>query len=610
MPRFRNAHEFKVGSTTRAFTLKRNADGTSMYSVREAFGEDAVPFILEPSFDDWKGGHGQRDYDPQNPDKYAEGQSVDSTQDRYLFGGPKINQVGISGGTLGATPVKFVWFDAISKWMCATSVKVFWYDGTNFVEKVDLTAVGTITDMVIFKDILYVALGSSVLYRYSSDGATYTATDLTDGYADKFLVSPNSAGTASVLWKSKLPNEIASTTDGRTVAAGGSQWTSANYIGDTSADITKVFLLNDLLLIGKTDNFYNLDSDGGVHPTLDDLMNTLSTNNFKYTTKWASALYASLGTQFCEVLSANTFDVMGPIHSLKGISKSGICIGLTADNDWLYAIVDEGTNNIIYKGREKRREGGLRWEWCPWVFLSTNACSTAQVVQHTTTDRRLWFGYGNYAAYVKISDNPLAETSWEFAQSFFLFSPYLDAGKRNWDKLLQYLITETEGCGTNVKWVLSYRKDAETSFTSLTADITTNGTVQTYLTTALSCKRIQFKLAGSSNADASTPKMSLFQVRGVLKPETIRIHEAVYEVGQDNTTKTATLRSFFRTARTTTSLIKFADLRYGESTAGTSYVWVEVLPGYPREVELVREAGKEPELGLQVRFREVDFTVS
>jgi hypothetical protein len=189
-----NDHELKIGSTTRALELMRDDEGRAMYTVSTEIPQYQNPLLFTQT--DWTGGHRQREY--IDPTKYYEGQSIDTTHEGRIILAPKIYSVGVSGGDLGSTPVDFIWFAAISKWLCATASKVFWYDGINFVEKVDLTG-NTITDLVVVNDVLYVCLGSSTKYYYSTDGETYTQTDLTDGYAQKIIPAHTPAGTAIIL---------------------------------------------------------------------------------------------------------------------------------------------------------------------------------------------------------------------------------------------------------------------------------------------------------------------------------------------------------------------------------------------------------------------------
>jgi hypothetical protein len=675
-------HELKVGSTTKKLNIMRDKNGGAMYSVQENIPQYRDPLIF--TMKDWKGGHGQ--YEFLNDDVYYDGQSIDTTQDGKIFLGPMITQVGVGATTaLDATVQGFYWYAAQAKLMCWTTNHMYYWDsGTGFWVEAEDFSTAVIYDVIEYNGILYVALGASTKYQYSSDATTYTATDLTDGYAVKFFNSPNAAGTANVLWKAKTTNEISSTSDGRTVAGGGVQWSTAAYIGDTSNNITNIFMNGDNLLIGRTDNLFNYDNDGGVHPLMGDLIHNRSTNNFKYVTQYQTATYFSLSAGLGELVGLSTYRPMGPLNYIGDIGKAGSCVGLTSDTDYLYVAMDEGTNTHIYKGREVRRKDKLRWEWCPWVFLGTNECTAIKVVQHSTTDKRLWFSYGSYTGYVSIYDNPLADSNARFAPSGFIRFSYDYGTNPYFDKLWQSIVTETSSCSATVNVTPKYRKNAETSMTALTSAIITNGVVKTNLTAEVSGNRIQFELdltnreptttyaadattstttivdsqltsdttdyykpayvynttlglsglisaynkttktithatitgqaAGNTYYvafSASTPVITFFEARGIEKPETVRIHDVTYLIGDTPTKRTETLRTFLRGARTNTSLIKFADLRYGDSTeAGTNYIWVVLLPGSPEEVEILNEKLRQPELGLRCKFKEVSYTIS
>jgi hypothetical protein len=598
-------HELKIDSTTKKLNIVTGDGGSPMYSVVEEVPkyEQLIKFITN----DWKGGHGQ--FRQGAPDVYYDGQSIDTTLDGKVILGPLIHPVAESLNALDSTPTHMVWFSAISKFIISTSSKLLWYDGTNFVELVGLTG---ITDLVEFNGILYIAMGASTKYYYTADCVTFTQTDLTDGYAVKFFVSPNAAGTANVLWKTKTPNEISSTTDGRTVAGGGSQWTSPTYCGDTSNNITNIFRVNDLLMVGRTDNLYNVDYDGGVHALRDDLKQSRTTQNFKYVTEFQTAVYHSETTGVSEISSYNTYDSVSPLNT-DDIGKVGTCVGLTSDKDNLYVAMDEGTNTIIYKGREIKRGDVLRWEWCPFIYLGANACGEIRVVQHSATDRRLWFGYGLYAGYCILSDNPMADSNYKFCPSGWIRFSYYYGTNQYWDKLFQTIVTETHNCSANITVQPKYRVDTETSMTNLTAAIATNGNVHTNLTTTLACKRIQFELDMTTNNSAISPEIKYFEARGCERPEIVRIHDVTYSVGDTPTKRSETIRSFLRTGRTSTNLIRFADLRYGGTTggtAGTDFVYCVMEPNYPQEVDIIHEKTRQPEMGIKCRFIEINLATS
>ena len=602
-----NDHELMIDSVRKGLKLVRDTKGSAMYSVSEEIPtyEKSLKFSMK----DWSGGHGQFEFE----DKviYYDGQSIDTTADGRIILGPLINPVGITGpADLDSDPVCFCWFSAISKLMMATAEQVYWYDGNYWVSQVTFSG-ETITDMIEYNGVLYVALGSSVLYQYSTDGENYTATDQTDGYAERYFVSPNSAGTSNVLWKTKFPNELTSTFDGRTTADGGSSWTSPAYVGDTSSNLTNMFLIGDKLLIGKTDNLYHYDTAGGLHPLLDGLKNSRSTQNFRYAVDWQTAMYFSLDTGLGEIYGGSSYEPMGPLTKIDEIGKKGTCVGLASDKDFLYVAMNEGTNTHIYKGREVRKDDVLRWEWCPWICFATGTypCTAMTVTQHSTTDRRLWFGYGHNTAYVILSDNPTADTAARFAPSGFIRFSYLYGTNPYWDKMWQSAVTETRYCAAGISVTPKYRKDAVTAMAGLATPIITNGVVKTDLTSPLSSKRIQFELDLATNNSTITPEVTYFEVRGIEKPETIRVHEATYAIGTTPTKGAATLRSFLRSGRTSTSLIKFADLRYGDSTQNNNYVWVVFLPGSPEEVEILNEKGHPPEMGLRIKMQEVAYAV-
>jgi len=473
------------------------------------------------------------------------------------------------------------------------------------------TAVAGVTDMVEFNRVAYAAIGSSAKYYYSTDGDTWTQSALTDAYADKFLSAPNEAGTANVMWKTRAatanPNEVTNIAD----PAGATQWGSPAYVGDTSNVITNIFLDNDDFMVGKTDNLYYYAPNGGVHPLMEELKHNRDTQNFKYVTRWQAGTYFSLTDSLGEIIGQSKFSRMGPLTGIDDIGKVGTCVGLASDDDWLYVAMDEGTNTIIYKGREVRKKGALRWQWCPFINLGTKTCATLKVVQHSSKDKRLWFGYTDNTAFVILSEDPTADTDARFASAGWVRMSYNYGTNQYWDKMFQSVVTETEGCSADVNVTPKYRSDAATSATTLTAAITTNGTVKTNLSSALSCKRIQFELHFTTNVSASTSEVKLFQARGIEKPETIRIHEVTYNVDSDRTRQADTLKTFLEGGRTSTSLIRFADLRFSDTVADSGgYCWVIMEPGYPKFYEHLHEKGRVPMLAATLRLKEVSFTLS
>ncbi len=603
-------HELKIGSDTQQFRLVRGEGGAVMYNIRNIIPPYRDPLRFTQS--NWIGGHGS--FERQTPDVYFEGQSIDTTQDGRVILGPLINVVLESDDSnLDSAVVQFVWFTATSEWLCATAGKIYRYDvGSNGKWTAATTTVAGVTHMAEFKGIMYAGVGTSTLYWYSSDGDTWTQTDLTDGFTKRFLVTPNPDGTAENLWKFKQPNELSRTTDGRTSAAGGVQWESPTFVGDTSHNITNIFLQNNKLMAGREDNLFQVDSNGGVHPFRDDLKINQSTKNYQYVAEWQTSVYHSEARGMAEITSYNAYDVMGPLFAIDDIGKVGDIVGIAGDKDWLYVAEDEGTNTIIYKIREiLTDQNKLRWQHCPWVFLGANACATIAVAQHTTTDFRLWFGYGTATAYVILSDNPTSDSAARFAPSGFLRMSYDYGTDANWDKMWQSAVLEVVGGAAGETVQIKYRKNAETSATEAIAAAATNGIFETNFAAEITSKKIQYEIHLASNTSTATPEVRYFQAKGVEKPTTVRIHEATYAIDDSPSQDAEVLRDLLRTGRTSTSLIRFANLNFEEytsGTAGTNYVNCVMEPGFPREVEIVHSDGRNPEQGIQVQLREVSFS--
>ncbi len=602
-------HQLKIGSTTQEFRLVRGEGGAVMYNIRNIIPNYRDPLLFTQS--SWIGGHGS--FERKAPDVYFEGQSIDTTQDGRVFLGPLLTTVQESDDTdLDSAVVQFKWFTTTSEWLCATAGKIYRYNvGSNLKWTAATTTVAGVTHLAEFKGVMYAAVGTSTLYWYSSDGDTWTQTDLTDGYAERFLVSPNPDGTAENLWKFKQPNELSRTTDGRTLSPG-VQWESPTFVGDTSHNITNIFLQNNKLMVGREDNLYHVDSNGGTHPFRDDLRINQSTNNYKYVAEWQTSVYHSEARGMAEITAYNSYDVMGPLFDIDDIGKVGDVIGIAGDKDWLYVAYDEGTNNIIYKSREiLNQRGKLQWQHCPWVFLGTNACATIAVCQHSTTDFRLWFGYGNSTGYVILSDDPTSDSAARFAPSGFLRMSYDYGTDANWDKLWQSAVLEVVGGAAGETVQIKYRKDAETSATECIAAAATNGVFETNFAAELASKKIQFEIHLASNTSTATPEVRYFQAKGAEKPTTVRIHEATYAIDDSPSQNAQVLRDLLRTGRTSTTLIKFANLNFEEKTsgtAGTDYTYVVMEPGYPLETEVVHVDDRETEQAIQVQLREVSFS--
>jgi hypothetical protein len=511
---------------------------------------------------------------------------------------------------LGETISQFLYWPQHETYWCGagtTTTHIYEYINTIWRERYYST--GDFKQMAIFNDSdMYIAMGATN-YVYTDNGLLFEATDLADNAANYFLAAPNPAGTDTVLWKVANSNELTYTTNGKSAADGGAAWSTPAYIGDDNSELTNLLLVNDKIMIAKSDGIlYHYNSNGGVETMLSGITSAESTSNYKYACLYQGSTYFTTYTILGEISSYDTFDILNLTANDKedifGLSTNLSMYGVTSDGQFLYVAVLESTGGTytIYKGKQELKGEYLTWRWCPHIYLGTNYTRPIYV----GVDNKLLYGYGN--GLIGWS-TVLGGTDYHAPTGHLQFS-YVYGTNPYWDMMVQSIVTETEGCSATRTVQPKYRKNTETSWTNLTAAITTNGLVKTMLTSQLTGQRIQFRVDLTTDNSLYSPIVKLFQVLGQEVPTTVRIHECVYSLGDEPARRTSTIRTFLRGARTSTSLVKLADLRYGEAVSGTNYTWVTCMPGYPQEVEIVTEKNRQPELGVKVRWMEVNYTKS
>jgi len=476
----------------------------------------------------------------------------------------------------------------------------------------------TITDLCVFDGKLFVALGGSTAYQYSSDGITFTASTLDDPYANLFVSAPSPTGAEWNLWKAVTPNEVKASDN---PVNGGTQWTTSAYkIGDASSDITRLMLLNENLLVGKEDGLYHLDPEGRVHSLLPELQHVKSSVNFKHVTNYKGSLIFSLKKHVAELSSYLTYGLIDPYMDLLDMDVRPECVGVASDYDWLYVAMNDGTNYRIFKG--KKTESG--WEWCPLVNLGTSAISNIYVSYYLGTTTLFHDYYESstyYNGYVFLSDNPIADSTagWNAIYSFttttsgYLITGWYDAGHRDWTKTFQSVLIEVKmnsgDMDANKKVTLYYEIDESGSWVSIDTAYTTAtaaGTKKYFDLSNVSCKKIRFKIQLDTDSTTKTPIVKFFAAYGFVMPTKVQVFDFMVDCSRPGGTGlNQTLRDFLWGGRDTTSLITLKDpFQIGT----TSSHYVRYLPGYPRESFITQEQGKQALPVVHVKAYKVDWS--
>jgi hypothetical protein len=185
-----------------------------------------------------------------------------------------------------------------------------------------------------------------------------------------------------------------------------------------------------------------------------------------------------------------------------------------------------------------------------------------------------------------------------------------------WDKMFQSVVIETVGVATTppsdvLGRVVQPKYITDATSGDLTALVTSSGVVSANLTTPITAKRIKFILTLTTDDSTKTPQVRQFIAKGRELPQVTRVHDCVYQIQNIENHRVENIRAALRTARASSTLIKFADNRYGDTTAGTAgtdYVYVTMMPGYPKEVDVKHLKGQPPELGISVRWLEANYS--
>ncbi len=523
---------------------------------------------------------------------------------------PLFDEVWVSSATMSigipATGIiKFCLFD--NTIYAAYATRVLQWDSTYSCWREMFTAT-SITDLCAFGLYLFVAQGPSTGYYYSTDGKIYTASGLSDDNANHFIVAPSPTKTTEILWKADEGSIVKSNTDGTGALT---QWSGSNYIGDASKGaITGMMLLTEQLLIGRANgNLYHLDEDGRVHLLLDaDAESGISTP-FKYHTNYQNGTYFNVGTSLVEIGPSLTLDRVGPYDNLDDTETTAYgyrYIGPIASDPWnLYAMVYNSAF-YIYKGHPDSEDV---WHWHPIAYPGTQLCN-ACYYDDGQNPRRFWFGSDTDICYLNISDNPTNDTTARFTTTGYVITGWQDAGNRDWTKMLQGVLIECTGTMSATVYVkIYYEIDASGSWVELDTTYTATTVMGLKKYTDLSnvnFKKIRFMIQLASNTSTVTPIVKFFAAYGLLRPTKSKIFDFTVDVGSDFA-KSKTIRDFLEKGRPGTSDAGSSSLLTLVDRFGTSH-YIVFLPGYPEEVEVLDELGRQSELAVRIVAAEVDWS--
>ena len=599
---------WEISYPTKTLSLARQ-DGVCQFKSYDLAVDDQrhdVPFFSQT---DWSGGWGESDF--QDNTRFGDGWAIDASTSGQISLGPYCNTAlehdgggvgwvsyyGVHNGALYAAAVDAVPAYNILKWSGSH------WDICVVATVVDLSGANT---MASFNGYIFVPQGSGSGYLYSTD-TSFTTSTLTDHHADGFCVASSGDGLTDILWKwGPSNNQIQSNTSG---INGGAQWGTAAYIGESGSDINKVWVHQNMLLIGKTDGLYHYDSDGKVYRLLSFIPDS---DNFRFCATLHGASYFNVGDRVAELTANNAFSYIDPYYDRPEGSKYGNCLGVTSDENHLYVCYTDSvvatTVSKVFKGtRVYDSQGAYRWAWTPIIAITYTGANDSLRIFPFAFGSKLWLsGYDNnfyYTNYYK----PVSNSSSTYTTQGYLETGWIDLGHRDWYKLLDAVIAEVKmnsgdmSATKNVK--LYYATDDSTSFTAIDTVISsaTMGSKKYADTTPVPFKKVKFKIELNSDSSSVTPIVKYFAAYGSIRPTRIRQFDFSLLAEQGTSASPKMIRDFCCDMRDSTALVTLKD-RFGTDH------YIRILPGYPVEEELVNKDGSQVGIVMHVKAEKVDWS--
>ena len=605
-----------INNTIKNFDLAKDEHGKKAIMIREdpvvpiralsnipKYGDLPADKVLAFDQSTWRGGIGQQDH-YQIDDLYSDGQTIDTREPNKMFLGPSLNN------TVDNTHILYN-FTIFNNFVYAINDYGVW-KYTEVSPNNTWTLVLSnihVSCLCVYDSHLYAGLYIGK-YFWSADGASWTQTTLANSDAViKFIVAPPFSGTQDVLVLAQLTNVIRTCVDPTNNAGVG--WTNPPYyIGDSSSDITGMFILAGELYIGKWDGLYFLDSTGTTTRMVSDIADQNSMN-WAQSTNLQGVIYTTFDDSILEIIGSSStslsLSLVGPFYLNREMSNIGRVTGLTSDSVYLYATIyfDSTNTTAVYVGHERTDDVyGLRWEWTPLFYSPTYVINAPMVIQKVNAAPILWLCGGSGAKFITLPKtvNPLGYSFYTFNTQGYLITSYFDAGYDIWNKIYFQLWTMASNLDTTHQYIkIYYEKDTDSSWT-LAVTLTTNGISFTNLT-SISCQRIRLKIELDSDNPLKTPILNEFILRGVLQPELIRTLDLTVILDQAPSRKVSLDMAFLESGRVSTTPIKLIDLRFNTTK------YIVFMPSSPMEIEVLDEAGGQPSYQARIQAQVINWTL-
>ncbi len=339
-------------------------------------------------------------------------------------------------------------------------------------------------------------------------------------------------GTAPILWGSDSDNTIRSNTN---PINGGSAWSGTTTVGSSFYKITDLITSLGLPYIMKENIPYYLNSSGVAKDDLaPDLQTMTCSTSGKNAITWQNNIYIPAGQQTLLEVDGTTLTFLNPARYCTNLSDFiGRIQALAADEEYLFAIVDNGTKVEVLAGRYETIDSSTSWVWHPIAEITMTNCQTAFV--SSIYQKRLWISsttVGEALYYIPLPTgygDITNDANRSFKTNTYFITPYYHFGFKGDNKAF-IKITATLGHTYDelIYFECWYQKLGDSVWTDAGDLIgtATNRQPSLYIPNATGAVKpvtpmMRFKFIAKTNVTTKTPVLQNYDIQAIFRP-TIR----------------------------------------------------------------------------------------
>ncbi len=226
-------------------------------------------------------------------------------------------------------------------------------------------------------------------YWYMDSGENFTQSTLdvltSDSFAKKFVFDEE-----DTMWKFLPPNNLQAATDPSNTAT--ANCSGVTTVGSPSTNITALVQQKGSIFIMKEGSAYFIDTGGTVELLTDETNTIASATGGKNTLSWKGALYMPYGeSSLIEYGQGGGLNWIDPSLYCTNLSAfDGKIFATAGDDQWLFAIINNGASVEVLAGRNEVVGGSVRFVWHPYQSITLDGCELAFV--SSIYQKRLWIG--------------------------------------------------------------------------------------------------------------------------------------------------------------------------------------------------------------------------